>query len=133
MKEIAFGLIVTFLLLACSTSQKYDQQLKSWVGQSESSLISAWGRPSIVKETGQNSKIMTYVKIDEVFVPFEYYMYNNNWGTDNVIYDPFMDNEMTAYNAVPGAELEEICQTSFWINNGIITAWKWRGNNCVAD
>lgn len=134
MKQIAFGLIVTFLLLACATSQKYDQQLKGWVGQKESALIEAWGRPSAQKYLSPNSKVITYTKISDYFVPSEYYFYNDGWGVSDIVYDPFMnDYNFTPYAQMVDTEVEEICQTSFWIENGIITSWKWRGNNCVAN
>lgn len=133
MKHIAFGLILTMLLLACATSQKYDQSLKNWVGKSENSLIAAWGRPSAQKYLGDNSKVITYTKVDDWFVPSEYYVYNGGWGTPDIVYDPFMDEyNFTPYAQMVDTEVEEICQTSFWIENGIITAWKWRGNNCTA-
>ncbi len=134
MKQIAFGLILTMLLLACATSQKYDQELKSWVGKSESSLISAWGRPSAQKYLGNNSKVLTYTRANEVVIPSEYYIYNDGWGETDIVYDPFMsDYNFSPYSEMVDTAVEEICQTSFWIENGIITSWKWRGNNCVAN
>lgn len=134
MKQIAFGLIVTLLLLACATSQKYDQELKSMVGKNETALFAAWGKPSAEKYVGDNKKIVTYTKINEWFYPLEYYFYNDGWGEENIVYDPFADEYgLEAYGELIDTEVTQYCQTSFWIENGIITAWKWRGNNCVAQ
>jgi len=134
MKQIAFGLILTLLLLACASSQNYDRELKQWVGKSENTLIQSWGRPSAVKYLSENSKLLTYTKISDWFVPSEYYFYNDGWGAEDVVYSPFMDEyNFTPYAELTDTEVEEICQTSFWVENGIITAWKWRGNNCVAN
>ena len=133
MKHIAFGLIVTMLLLACATSQKYDRELKNWVGKKETALLDAWGRPSAEKYLSDNSKIITYTKINEWFYPSEYYFYNDGWGVENITYDPFMNGyEYNPYAEITDTEVTQYCQTLFWIENGVITAWKWRGNNCVA-
>lgn len=134
MKQIVFGLILTMLLLACATSQKYDAELKNWVGQSEASLIAAWGQPTGQKYLNNHSKIITYTRISDWLVPTEYYLDNDGWGAGEIVYDPYL----TEYNFAPYSEIvdttvQQICQTSFWIDNGIITAWKWRGNNCVAQ
>lgn len=133
MKHIAFGLILTMLLLACATSQNYDRELKGWVGQTETALINAWGQPSAQKYLNNNSKVITYTKVSDWYVPSEYYLYNDGWGTQDIIYDPFMtEYNFTPYAEIVDTEVQQVCQTSFWIENGIITAWKWRGNNCVA-
>ena len=134
MKRIALCLIFTFLLLACATSQKYDKELKGWIGKNETSLIQAWGRPSAQKYLSPDSKVITYTKISDWIVPSEYYFYNDGWGVTDVVYDPFMtEYNFTPYAQLMDTEVVEICQTSFWIENGIITSWKWRGNNCVSQ
>lgn len=134
MKRIALCLIFTFLLLACATSQKYDKELKGWIGKSEASLIQAWGHPSAQKYLSPDSKVITYTKISDWIVPSEYYFYNDGWGVTDVVYDPFMtEYNFTPYAQLMDTEVVEICQTSFWIENGIITSWKWRGNNCVSQ
>lgn len=134
MKKIALGLIVTLLLLACATSQKYDKQMQGWIGKSEASLVEAWGRPSAQKYLSPTAKVITYTKVSDLIIPSEYYLYDENGPFTDVVYDPFMnDYDFTPYAQMIDTEVEEICQTSFWIENGIITSWKWRGNNCVAD
>lgn len=127
-------LIAIMAFTACATSQKYDEKLDKLVGTSEKSLIESWGTPSAEKYLSKNSKIITYTNINEWFYPSEYYVYNNDWVAEDVEYAPFMgEYDFGPYMELTDNEVEEVCQTSFWVKNGIITAWKWRGNNCVAD
>ncbi len=133
MKKIAFGLIVTMLLLACATPQKYDKRLQQWVGKQENELLAVWGRPSAEKYLNDHTKVITYTQINDWYYPMEYYAYNGGWVTENVIYEPFADEYgLDMYNQMTETEVEEYCQTSFWVVNGIITAWKWRGNDCAS-
>ena len=74
-RNIAFLAIVTLLVLACATSQKYDQKLNSWIGKSEQSLVMAWGNPSAVKYVNESTKIFAYTKINEFYFPSEYYLF----------------------------------------------------------
>ena len=75
-------------------------------------------------------------------MPSEYFIYNTTGAqqSDTVLHDalpifysPFMDNyDFGPYSQTFGYQVEEICQTAFLIQDGIITGWKWRGNDCVA-
>lgn len=134
MRNIAFLTILTLLLFACATSEKYDAKLNGWIGKTEQELGMAWGRPSAVKYINDDTKIFTYTKINEFYFPSEYYLYNEEFEPEDTIYAPLMNQ----YNFTPYAELtdnqaEMICQTSFVIKDNVVTAWKWRGNDCVAD
>ena len=40
-RNIAFLLILTFLVLACATSEKYDKKLNDLVGKTEQDLVMA--------------------------------------------------------------------------------------------
>ncbi len=134
MRNIAFLIILSLLLLACATSEKYDQKLNTWIGKSEQALALSWGRPSAVKYVNPHVKIFTYTKINEFYFPSEYYLYNEEFEPDDTIYAPLMNE----YNFMPYAELtdnevETFCQTSFIIKDNVVSAWKWRGNDCVSD
>jgi hypothetical protein len=133
MKKYVCCLSVMLVLSACATSQKYDKELQNWIGRKETALESAWGRPSAQKYLSPTDKVVTYTRVSEWFIPSEYYFYNDGWGETNVIYDPFMNEyDFTPYAQLVDTEVEEVCQTSFRVENGIITSWSWRGNNCVA-
>ena len=111
-RNIAFLLIVTFLVLACATSEKYDKKLNDLVGKTEQDLVMAWGTPSAVKYVNDNTKVFTYTKINDFYFPSEYYLYNEEFEPDDTIYAPLMNE----YNFMPYAELtdnvvEADCQT----------------------
>lgn len=134
MKNIAFLTILTLLLFACATSQKYDEKLNGWIGKSEQDLVMSWGRPSAIKYVNDNTKIITYTKINEFYFPSEYYLYNEEFEPEDTIYAPLMNEyDFTPYAELTDNVVETMCQTSFIVKNNIVAAWKWKGNDCVAD
>ena len=48
-EKISFILIVIFMLFACATPQRYNTELNSMIGESESDLIAKFGKPSAKK------------------------------------------------------------------------------------
>lgn len=131
MRQIVFGLILTMLLLACANGQNYNQKLQKWVGQSEDSLIQSWGRPSSRRYINEHESVLTYTRIQDWYMPSEYYFYNDGWGEENVIFNPVLDEaNMGPQAIITDNQVQEICQTTFWIKDGIITSWQWKGNNC---
>ena len=84
-RNIAFLMILSLLLLACATSEKYDAKLNQFVGKSEENLVMSWGRPSAIKIINDNTKVYTYTKIDEFYFPSEYYLYNEEFEPDDTI------------------------------------------------
>ena len=80
-------------------------------------------------------KVITFTKADDMYVPAQYYIYNPGQ-VPNVdeVFTPFDgDYDFTPYNELVGYEVTQICQTSFLLQNGIVTGWKWKGNDCVAN
>ncbi len=131
MKKLAFLLIVTFLILACAMTQSYDQRLQNWIGKSENNLLSSWGTPTGQKILENGDKVITYVKQETWYVPTEYYYDTPGWGATEFVYDPFFgEYDLSPYSQIVDTEVQGICQTSFYIQNGMITAYKWRGSGC---
>ena len=97
-RNIAFLTIVVLLLFACATSEKYDQKLNTWIGKSEQSLVMNWGNPSAIKYVNNDTKILTYTKINEFYFPSEYYLYNEEFEPEDTIYAPLMNE----YNFMGG-------------------------------
>ena len=134
MKNIAFFAILMLLLFACATSEKYDEKLNTWIGKSEQDLVMFWGNPSATKYVNRNTKILTYTQINEFYFPSEYYLYNEEFEPDDTIYAPLMNQyDFSPYEEFTGNPVETFCQTSFVVENNVVTAWKWRGNDCVSD
>lgn len=134
MRKISLALITVFFLFACATPVKYDKKLNALVGQHKADLIQEFGKPSAAKILGDGDEIITYTKANNVYVPSEFYLYNQSYEpSEDVIYSPFLGNyDFTPYGENFGYEVEYICQTSFMIQDNIVTGWKWRGNDCVS-
>ena len=133
MKKICFTLIVTFLLFACATPAKYDDKLNGFLGHNEAYLIKKMGKPSATKIISDQLTVVSYVKANNTYVPSEFYIYGAQDNSTNNFYNPFLnDYDFTPYSAAFGYQVEYYCQTVFLLENGIITGWKWKGNDCTA-
>ncbi len=135
LQKISFYIILVLFLLACATPAKYDARLQSWVGKSESELLQAWGAPSARKLMPDGSSVITYTKAEDIYVPSEFYIYNQGFEpSEDVVYSPFINQyDFSPFAQNFGYEVENYCQTSFFIRHGQVTGWKWKGNDCVAD
>lgn len=135
MRKISFALILTFLLLACATPDKYDIKLTKMIGESKAELVKEMGQPSAVKMLDNGDEVLAYVKANNVYIPSELYVYNQGAlaNENGDIYAPFIGPyDFTPYTENYGYSVEYICQTAFLLQNGVVTGWKWRGNDCVA-
>ena len=132
MKKISFALILFFLLIACASPMKYDKKLNSLVGANKTELLKQMGKPSAVKVFANGDEVIAYVKANDVYVPSEFYLYNQgNPANQQDVYSPFLeDYDFSPYGAAFGYQVEYFCQTAFLLQNGVVTAWKWRGNDC---
>lgn len=134
MSKISFLFLVLCFVVACATQQKYDAKLGTWIGKTQSQLIEKWGRPSAQKYLVNGDKVLTYTKANDVYVPSEFYVYNQGFEpSEDVVYSPFINNyDFSPAAASFGYTVDEICQTSFLLKNGVVTGWKWKGNACVS-
>lgn len=133
-KNVALYILVLIFLFACATPAKYDNKLAAMVGEKATVLVDTWGRPSARKILDNGDEVYTYTKANNVYVPSEFYIYNQGFEpSEDVVYGPFLnDYNFGPYGETFGYQVEEFCQTSFLIKNGLINGWKWRGNDCVA-
>lgn len=134
--KLAFVLIFVFLLFACASPQGYDTKLNALLGASKEQIINQFGRPSAIKIINNDTSILAYTKVDDVFVPSEFYTYdqgNEIYGQD-ALFSPFLSNYLFSDNPSGiGYNAEYICKTLFLLQNNRVTAWKWQGNNCVTN
>lgn len=127
---------VMLLAAGCSTTAKYDTQLNSLIGESTTQLVAAMGRPSAKKILPDGREVWSYTKIDNVYVPSEFYLYDqgamsNEYGG---LYAPFMDQyDFSPYEQGFGYTVKYYCQTVFVIEHQTVIGWKRRGNGCTAD
>ncbi len=131
MKRTAFTLLLVLLLFACANIISYDDKLQTFVGQTQQSLIEQWGKPTGQKIYANGEKVLTYTKVQDYYMPTEYFYDTPGWAESDIIYDPFFGIYEFAPSAqIVDTEVEGICQTSFVIKNDVVTAYKWRGNSC---
>lgn len=104
-----FLIISVGFLTACATTAKYEAVLNTWVGSSESDLVSKWGIPSSTYPLGDGKMLM----------------YQHNGGTVSTaqpIGNMYFVNSTSYW-----------CKTTFTIDGlGIIQNWRWEGNACKA-
>lgn len=133
-KNIFLYTLVAIFLFACATPAKYDEKLADMTGQKASMLIADWGKPNSRQVLADGSEIFTYIKSNDVYVPSQFYEYNQGFEpSEDVVYSPFNNDAWFNYAANTGYEVEEYCQTAFMIQNGVVAGWKWRGNDCIAE
>ena len=133
-KIMTVGAVAT--LTACATAQDYDNMLNKYMGASEGEIIKKFGTPSAIKIINDNTTVLAYTNIDDVFVPSEYYTYTpagELYGQDDVYYPFLNEYQLDGPFWSPGYEVEYMCKTVFLLNDNKVVAWKWQGNNCVAS
>lgn len=115
--------LTTLFIASCATQGKYKEILNSWVGSSESSLISSWGIPSSVYETN-GLKYLTFRNNSTGYLP----------GTPGTAQTTIIGNTAYTnyYGGTSGVMLNFNCETTFVVSDGVISNWSYRGNACVA-
>jgi hypothetical protein len=122
MKRLSL-LVVALMLSACATEAKYQQNLQSWVGQDELSLVRSWGPPARTYEVGGH-KFFEYSREGNLFMPGTAPTYQTNvYG--NTAYT-------NSYGGTPAMNIPLSCVTTFEVAEGRVLSGAWRGNNCTA-
>lgn len=105
--------------VGCATTAMYEATLKTWIGQTESHLVSTWGPPDGVYEAPDGTRILTYTRGGSVQMPVN--------AQTTVVGN-------AAYTNVYGGQTINLwCKTSFTVGPaGTVTHWRWEGNNCTA-
>ncbi len=125
-----------FLFAGCATNTEQKAKLNALVGQNIQQLIDYMGKPSARKILNDGREVWTYTKVDDVYVPSEFYLYNqgafsNEYGG---LYAPFMDQyDFSPYEQGFGYTVQYVCQTSFLIQHQLVIAWKQIGNGCETN
>lgn len=130
-------LIVLIVISGCATTENYENILATWIGNSESQLVSKWGPPKTVYQESSNSKIFTYsrdrnVQLGgyQVSTPVTTRTNGNIYGDVNASYN----STSTTYvqSTTPIQNISMNCTTRFTITNGYVKYWSWEGNDCKA-
>ena len=121
-------MIAAAFLAGCTTTENYEKALNSWMGASESSLISQWGPPDSVYEH-DGTKYLTYVYSDSSVIP----------GSPPTYQTQIIGNRAytTSYGGSSDTIINSHCKTIFTITNSqsrnaVISNWRYEGNACRA-
>ena len=121
--RILLLMIVSPALAACGTTEGYEKILASYVGNPESALLTQWGAPHSVYESG-GTKYLTYSSSRTFSVPGTPPTYNT---TCNLGYCTSIP-----VGGSSGYTSERRCRTTFEVQGGTVTSWRYQGNNCFA-
>ena len=123
MRQLINIVSLCVLLAACATEAKYQEVLKTWMGLNEVELVNQWGPPDRVYEL-EGNRYITYVRGGTAYLP----------GTSPSYQTRVIGN--TAYTnpvgGVPPMIINTSCVTTFTVQNGKITHWRYEGNACKA-
>lgn len=123
MKRIAAALLL-ILLAGCATTAKYEKVLNTWVGSSEKDLVRKWGPPQGVYES-DGTRYLTYNSSRNLFMPGVAPTYTTQYVGNTAF--------TSASGGMPAQNIAMSCQTTFELTNGLITSWRWQGNDCTAQ
>lgn len=119
-------LSLIFLVSCTTTSDNYGQKLQNYMGVSESVLVSDWGIPDNVQTIVPGEQIYTYIQTYNGAL-------NNNTEpyAEQVAYGEFGMNPNLPPN--PNQISSYYCQTTFTIQNGVVTNFSFNGDDCVVE
>jgi hypothetical protein len=113
----------TLVIAGCATSENYGKRLDTWMGSKESSLVAIWGTPDSFYEA-DGIRYLTYRSNNSGYVagipPRTSTTYINGKAYTNTV------------GGTQGYIYNKSCSTTFTVTNGIITNWKFKGNDCTA-
>jgi hypothetical protein len=132
-KKILTLLTALLGLCSCATTQKYETVLNGELGKTAQELQSSWGMPTKVKKLSNGNEIITYLTVNYQVLPDPSYDFNNGFLTEDEMFYPFTyGGSALPVGSYMGDVVTEWCKTDFYLKNGIITSWQWKGNACVA-
>ncbi len=120
-------LVVAILLLAaCASEADYREDVERWIGAREADLVaSSWGEPDQVHDVIGGERILTYSKAPE------------SGGGGGLAVFPAITigsgGSGVSLSTVTGggvAESDRYCETSFTVENGIVTDVTFHGPGC---
>lgn len=118
-------ILLALLATACATTARYEEILKSWVGSSESELVSSWGPPTSFYEAQDGARMLTYRtgRSGVTSIP-QYQSVPTTTAYGYTSYQTTTTYQTVSYNYW--------CETTFTVKNDEIVYWQWQGNNCRA-
>jgi hypothetical protein len=116
--------VAVLSLSACATRANYEAALNSWIGHPESELVGAWGPPVNGYTAPDGVRILTYNSSGQMTLPGTPPSYTTNCVGNTCYTNPVGGTRPTTINLS--------CATNFTVTNGVISTWRYQGNNCVS-
>lgn len=115
------------LLSGCATglSRQHAMFLNSLVGESETDLVRQIGVPNRTFEVGGH-RFLAYDRSRTDVIP-GFGGWGGGWGGWG---DPYGWGWGGGFGAIPPEVVRRSCETTFEIDNGHVTSWTLRGNDC---
>ena len=119
------------VLAGCETTAAYEAKLQLWVGRHVDELVRAWGPPNGTYTFRDGSRVIQFARERTVSVPGQTTLRpilapaTGGSGGSRTIYveEHVSEPHLLAFS----------CETTFDVDaKGVIRAWRWRGNDCVA-
>ena len=109
MKIFLVSLFLFFIVSSCTSKLDHEKTLNSWIGSKESTLVEQWGTPSNFYKTDDGKKYLTWKNSSQSLIGGGYnYGYGYNY--------PIL--------------ITSNCDITMIIEKGIVTSWRYKGNNC---
>jgi len=119
MKKVLVLCGVVLLLAGCANSVRYGNLLNTWVGKSEENLVKTWGIPSRSYKMADGQKMVEYNNAQNVFA----------FNTPENYQSPSLAMRLASGEK----KSRSACKATFLIDKGIITSWKFFGDDCVSN
>ena len=118
MKKLILILFILFLA-SCTTKQEHESKLDSWVGAKENVLIDQWGTPTSHYKTDDGKKYLTWKNSSQSLVG----------GYAPTVRTGLYGKTYTS-GGMPPILVTKNCDITMILEKGIVTSWKYKGNNC---
>ncbi len=119
----SLALVVAVSLSACATQAGYKRVVESWLGAPEHKLIASWGAPQRNYRSGGFS-YLTYSNSRTVSVPGQAPSFQTTYIGNVAFTQPV--------GGSPGFVVEEQCETTFTVKDGIVHSYSFAGSGCKA-
>ena len=107
MRNLLVTLLLVFIVSSCTSKLDHEKVLESWMGAKESALIDKWGTPTSHYKTDDGKKYLTWKNSSQAMIGGNY-----------------------RYSSMPPTLVTSNCDITMILEDGIVTSWKYKGNNC---
>ena len=119
MTRFIMAMLFAISLAACATEANYEAALAQWMGASEETLVSAWGIPDKTYQLSPQKKLISYFRRSVTYDQTPVQCRMSAGGMTNCYGGDIWRNVYA-------------CETIFTLENGKVTRWGHKGNDCRA-